>query len=153
MALVKCLPSFKLIALKTASYFLKTKFDLCDLENQNHDPRTNRLPQAPMWKLYTRFQFDNCKTFRVIKWQKYRKFCKLCTNWGILLPNSMSYATDCANSALKSSFSGKFCEISIDSVVADPLFCKSHVICIQCYLDNSANSSALKMTQNFLCGI
>ena len=26
-------------------------------------PKTNRLPQGPMGKLYTKYQFESCKTF------------------------------------------------------------------------------------------
>ena len=37
--------------------------DLCDLENQGHDPKTNRVPQGPMGEQYTMFQFDSCNTF------------------------------------------------------------------------------------------
>ena len=33
--------------------------DLCDLENQGHDPKIYRLPQGPREKLYTRFQVDS----------------------------------------------------------------------------------------------
>ena len=59
-------PSFQLIALKLWSYRPESEFDLCDfcdLKNQGHDPETNSIPQGPMGKRYTRFQFDGCKTF------------------------------------------------------------------------------------------
>ena len=36
---------------KTLNYAPKTEFDLCDLENQGHDPKTERLPQG-LWGSY-----------------------------------------------------------------------------------------------------
>ena len=48
------------------SYAIETEFDfcdLCDLENQGHIPKTNRLSHRPMEKLDTEFQIDCCKTF------------------------------------------------------------------------------------------
>ncbi len=46
-----------------SSYALETEFDFCDLENQGHDPKTNRLPQGPMGTLYNKYQYDSCNTF------------------------------------------------------------------------------------------
>ena len=50
--------------------FLPTT-DLCDLANQGHNSRTNRLSQGPMGKLYTKHQYDSSNTFWLIvqKWE------------------------------------------------------------------------------------
>ena len=58
--------SLKLTALKRLELCSKTEFDLCDLcdlENQGHDPKTNRVPWGPMGKVYSRFEVDSCKLF------------------------------------------------------------------------------------------
>ena len=43
-------------------------FDLCDLENQGHNPKTSSGDYREA--IYIRFQFDRCNTFWVITWKR-----------------------------------------------------------------------------------